>query len=146
MSRFTTAALLMAAFATASIAASAQQATPKFKTTAIERTSVTSGPQMYTTYCAVCHGVNGTGNGPAAQALKTPPANLTALSQKNGGSFPANHVSSVLKFGVENPAHGSAEMPSWRDAMSSLHSSRDNESLLHLRILNLTNYLKQMQK
>jgi mono/diheme cytochrome c family protein len=137
MSKLTIAALLMSAFA---VASSAQQTTPKIKTTMIKPTSPISGPQMYTTYCAVCHGANGIGNGPAAPALKTPPADLTALSRKNGGTFPSMHVAYVLKAGVENPAHGSVTMPIWGDAF------RADDALLRMRILNLTNYLKQMQK
>jgi mono/diheme cytochrome c family protein len=146
MSRLTTIALLVGAFTTASIAAGAQQPTPKINSTTIQPTSATSGQQMFTTYCAVCHGASGIGNGPAAAALKVPPANLTLLSQNNGGSFPSNHVTSVLKFGTAIPAHGSAEMPIWGDEMRTLNPTQVDDSLIRLRILNLTNYLKQMQK
>ena len=59
-------------------------------------TSPVSGKEMYTNYCAVCHGTEGKGNGPAAEALKTPPSDLTVLSKKNGGKYPA------LKVGVRH--------------------------------------------
>ena len=36
----------------------------------INRTSPTSGKAMYVEYCAVCHGTDGKGGGPAANALK----------------------------------------------------------------------------
>lgn len=36
----------------------------------VKATSPASGPEMYTAYCAVCHGIDGTGKGPAAEALK----------------------------------------------------------------------------
>lgn len=147
MSRLTTIALLLGAFATASIAANAQQATPKINSTNIQPTSVTSGQQMYTTYCAVCHGTTGIGDGPAAKALKTPPTDLTTLSQKNGRSFPVLHVNSVLEFGTANPAaHGTAQMPIWGDLMGTLHTGGDGDALVRLRLVNLTNYLKQIQK
>jgi mono/diheme cytochrome c family protein len=99
---------------------------------------------MFSTYCASCHGATGTGNGPAATALKIPPADLTTLSQKNHGVFPAQHVQAVLQFGVQNPAHGSAVMPVWGDLMLTLHESSDDAT--KLRIFNLTEYLKQIQK
>lgn len=121
----------------------AQQPKPKINNVPIQQTSPASGHQMYTTYCAVCHGADGTGNGPAASALKVPPVDLTTLSQKNGGTFPANHVSAVLQFGIENPAHGTPDMPIWGDLMQSLHGG---PTQVHLRVVNLTNYLKQMQK
>src|ERR1019366_10393602 len=92
----------------------------------IQQTSAASGQQMYVTYCAVCHGADGRGNGPAARALKAPPADLTTLSQRNGGVFPENHVNSVLQFGSENPAHGSADMPIWGDLMLTLHAGSSN--------------------
>jgi cytochrome c553 len=33
--------------------------------------------QMFTTLCATCHGVDGTGNGPAAESLSVKPRNYT---------------------------------------------------------------------
>ena len=124
----------------------AQQPVPKIKNVPIQRTSPTSGEQMYTTYCAVCHGSSGVGNGPAAPALKVPATDLTTLTQKHGGAFPADRIQSVLKFGTETPAHGSSEMPIWGNLMSTLHGGPDNATVVHLRIVNLTNYLKQIQK
>ncbi|HEX9200659.1 MAG TPA: c-type cytochrome [Acidobacteriaceae bacterium] len=121
----------------------AQKPTPKLNSVPIQQTPATSGAKMYATYCAVCHGTTGTGNGPAAPAMKTVPIDLTLLSQKNGGLFPANHIGTVLKFGVENPAHGTSQMPIWGDLMMTLHN---NPTEVNLRIVNLTDYLKQMQK
>ena len=42
----------------------------------------TSGKQMFGDYCAPCHGLSGKGDGPAASALKIPPADLTQLAQE----------------------------------------------------------------
>jgi len=125
----------------------AQQPAPKINKVPIQQTAITSGTQMYTTYCAACHGSKGVGDGPAAAALKIPPTDLTTLSKKNNGAFPANHVSTVLRFGVENAAHGSSEMPVWGDLLTSLHAgSQDSSSQVRLRISNLTDYLKEIQK
>jgi len=124
----------------------AQQAVPKVKAAPIQQTSAASGQQMFATYCAACHGASGTGNGPAAAAMKVPPVDLTMLSQKNGGKFPTNHVSSVLQFGAANPAHGSADMPVWGDLMLSLTTSANPDVQVHQRISNLTEYLKTLQK
>jgi mono/diheme cytochrome c family protein len=35
-----------------------------------------SGQQLFQDHCATCHGTDGTGNGPMAQVLKIPPADL----------------------------------------------------------------------
>ena len=63
----------------------------------IEITYSLSGPEMYRTFCASCHGTEGKGNGPAAAALKKTPADLTLLSQKNGGHFPAERVRNYIE-------------------------------------------------
>src|SRR5271167_303021 len=75
----------------------------------IQSTSPASGKQMYTTYCAVCHGTDGKGGGPAASALKTPPSDLTLLSKNNGGKYPALKVTSSIHGESDLPAHGSKE-------------------------------------
>jgi len=125
----------------------AQQPTPKVNPIPIQQTPIDSGEKMYSTYCAVCHGASGTGNGPAASSLKVPPVDLTTLSQKNKGVFPTQHVQSVLQFGIENPAHGTPEMPIWGNLMLTLHpSSQDAAALVNQRIFNLTEYLKKIQK
>ena len=135
--------LVAVLFIAVSMASSnAQQPSTKIESVPIKRTSVTSGKQMYQSYCAVCHGVSGVGNGSAAPALKMPPANLTLLSSKNNGVFPGDHVAAVLRFGSANPAHGSAEMPIWSDLFSTI-GSHDQASL---RVANITDYLKTLQK
>jgi mono/diheme cytochrome c family protein len=136
----------LAVLASATLFVMAQQ-TPKVTAVSIKPTSAASGQQMYTTYCAACHGANATGNGPAAKALKIPPTDLTMLSQKSGGVFPSNHVSSVLQFGLENPAHGSPDMPVWGDLMRTLDTGSSNpDVLVRQRITNLTGYLRTVQK
>jgi mono/diheme cytochrome c family protein len=139
--------VLVAGLASIALSGPAQQPAPKVNNIPIQQTPIDSGEKMYSSYCAVCHGTSATGNGPAAQALKIPPADLTTLSQRNKGEFPARHVASVLQFGVQNPAHGTAVMPIWGDLMLTLHPARqDAAALVNQRIFNLTDYLKKIQK
>jgi mono/diheme cytochrome c family protein len=146
MPRLVTLAII-AGLASAAISGTAQNTTPKIHAVPIQRTSSTSGLEMYSSYCAACHGATATGNGPAAQALKVPPTDLTALSKNNHGVFPADHVRAVLQFGATTPAHGSAGMPVWGSVLRTLHTTESNpNTLVNLRIMNLTNYLKQLQK
>jgi mono/diheme cytochrome c family protein len=121
--------------------------TNQIKEVPIKPTSAASGKQMYSTYCAVCHGTDGRGNGPAASAMKTPPTDLTTLANENGGRFPDTHIATVLQFGVENTAHGSQDMPVWGTAFRSLASgSVAVGAQEHQRIANLTDYLKSLQQ
>src|SRR6266568_4359596 len=69
---------------------------PTVKHVTITHTASNSGKEMFNSYCAVCHGKDGKGNGPAASAMKTPPTDLTLLAQKDGGKYPASHVAAVI--------------------------------------------------
>lgn len=115
--------------------------------TPIKQTSSASGEEMYLSYCAACHGDHGKGDGPAAAAMKQPPADLTVLAKNNSGNFPASHVVQVLNYGVAAPAHGSKDMPIWRDLLKSLHGSdiRMKDAMVQTRIANLTDYIKSLQ-
>lgn len=111
----------------------------------VQHTSAASGKEMYDSYCAACHGKDGRGDGPAAAALKVPPADLSQLAKNNGGKFPAEHVASVLRFGVEAPAHGSKDMPTWGTLFSSVDNVSISDALIQLRIHNLTKYIESFQ-
>src|SRR3974377_2575154 len=58
----------------------------------VRQTGAVSGKELYLDHCAVCHGVDGKGNGPAAPALKTAPPDLTLLAKNNGGKFPSTDI------------------------------------------------------
>ena len=123
----------------------------QIKKTQVKPTSPVSGAQMFKEYCAVCHGPGGKGDGPVANALKVPPPDLTTLAQRHDGKFPDDYVSNVLKNGVKNPAHGSGEMPVWGPIFDTMNRWKTlcpgmDETPVTLRIANLTNYLKSIQK
>jgi mono/diheme cytochrome c family protein len=139
--------LVLAGVLSAALVSAAQQPEPRIQNIPIKQTSAANGRQMFSTYCAVCHGADAKGTGPAAKSMKVAPADLTQLSAKNGGVFPANHVSTVLDFGIENPAHGSAQMPIWGDLFRTLSPvAEDSQPLVHQRISNITDYLKTLQQ
>lgn len=129
------------------VSASAQQPAaapqPTIKKGVIKPTSPSSGSEMYTNYCAVCHGLSGKGDGPAAVALKAPPPDLSGMTRKNGGKFPSERVASALNLGVKLPAHGSPDMPVWGPLLRSLNASNDGE--VKLRVANLVEYVESLQ-
>ena len=104
---------LAASAQTATPISGAQAAKPEIKHVPASYTSPSSGKEMYDSYCASCHGVDGKGDGPAAPALKAVPANLTTLAVKNGGAFTSAHVATEIQGAAMIPAHGSNEMPVW---------------------------------
>jgi len=109
----------------------------------VNRTSPTNGKQMYTNYCAACHGVDGKGNGPAASSLKARPTDLTELQKDNHGKFPDTHIVAILQFGANVPAHGSATMPIWGPILGTMNQQNAQEK--QLRISNLSRYLESIQ-
>ncbi len=109
----------------------------------IGMTSAASGSEMFHSYCAPCHGKEGKGDGPAATALKNPPANLSLLAKKNNGKFPADHIANILRSGVAG-AHGSTDMPVWGPLFSQV--SGRNDAVVQMRIANLVHYLETMQE
>jgi mono/diheme cytochrome c family protein len=121
----------------------ANQTTPKV-TIPITKTMPTSGKQMYTSYCTPCHGQDGKGQGPVANALKSRPIDLTTLTRNNNGKFPAAHVTAVLQSGVNIPTHGSAAMPVWGPILGRMNFTNPQDK--NLRIANLSNYLRTMQE
>ncbi len=116
---------------------------PVVKRVPVSRTSPASGKDMFVSYCAACHGRDGKGDGPAAAALKVPPANLTALSAKAGGKFPELRVYSTIHGDVEMPAHGAKDMPVWGSIFQAM--SKDNGAGAQMRVANLTAYIKSIQ-
>lgn len=119
------------------------QSKTEIKHVPVRQTSAASGPEMYKTYCAVCHGVDGKGNGPAAAALKVAASDLTTLAAKNGGKYPALRVAAILRGENALAAHGSKEMPIWGDVFRSMSSGSESE--MQQRIANLSKYVESLQ-
>ncbi len=135
--------LTVAILVTSAVLAMAQGQTPVVKHVPIKPVNAASGQEMFKGYCAVCHGEDAKGNGPAASAMKVPPTDLTTLAQKNGGKYPAMHVSSVVRGEADLPAHGSKDMPVWGPLFFRL--SHGHEAEVQQRISNLNQYIESIQ-
>lgn len=103
------------------------------------------GANIYQDYCASCHGPDGRGNGPVSQSLRQAVPDLTRLSSRNGGKFPANHVRSKLMFGGDQPlpARGSKAMPIWGPIF---HQIEFDQDLGNVRLENVTRYVESIQR
>ena len=102
-------------------------------------TSASDGPQMFTTYCAPCHGKTGKGDGPAAAALTPRPADLTQFAKKHGeADFPIAEFNAKVVGASMSPAHGNTEMPVWGPVLRSLGNDE-------LRLYNLRTYVTALQ-
>jgi mono/diheme cytochrome c family protein len=139
--RLVSAAATIAVLGSVAAAAAGQQ-TPAAPPSSLLTPSL-SGIDNYVLYCAPCHGRDGKGGGPVAAALKTPPADLTRISIRHRGVFPADRVRRFVTNGADVPAHGSSAMPVWGATFRSLDSS---DTLVEIRIANLVAYLESIQQ
>jgi mono/diheme cytochrome c family protein len=119
------------------------QNAPTVKHVPITNVPANSGKEMFNSYCAVCHGKDAKGSGPAASAMKTTPTDLTALAKNNGGKYPSSHVAAVLRGQAVTPSHGSQDMPVWGPLFSSI--SQGHEGPVQQRITNLVGYIADLQ-
>jgi mono/diheme cytochrome c family protein len=105
-------------------------------------TSPASGAEMFRSYCAACHGQDAKGTGLAASALKKAPPDLTILSRKNNGKFPALVVQQTIRGDTVTAAHGSRDMPVWGDIFGGVSAG---PQIVELRVYNLTSYIDGLQ-
>jgi mono/diheme cytochrome c family protein len=136
--------LLIAAAGTISFGGAAYAQTSEF------------GKNGYVRSCASCHGTTGKGDGPAAKALKVPPADLTRLAKSNKGVFPILRVYHVIDGRIEVLTHGSRDMPVWGEVYkrelvhrvpAELNMPKEmSEAMIHERILALIEYISTLQE
>jgi len=129
--------------ALSTLALSALLAAQTIKKVPVTQTSPVDGKAMYNEYCAVCHGQDGRGNGPAAPAMKKTVTDLTKLAMNNKGNFPDAKVGHAIEGDPLLVSHGSLDMPVWGNLFKSLSGSTD--SIVRMRVVNLTDYIKTLQ-
>ena len=101
-----------------------------------------SGVELYREYCAICHGLNGKGEGPAAVALHSRLPDLTLLALISRGKFSRLDVEmAVTGRGRLIPAHGTEEMPMWGPVFKIVYGDDGAQ----LRLMNLVTYIESLQ-
>jgi mono/diheme cytochrome c family protein len=136
--------LLLCALATC--AASGQTGAQPVPSSGASASSIdpTSGKQLYTAYCALCHGPDGKGGGPFSPQLKVAPPDLTQLLKNNHGLYPEMRVTASIDGEFGKPSHGSQEMPIWGPVFRSMAHGRKDSA--QVRINNLVRYLETIQE
>jgi mono/diheme cytochrome c family protein len=106
------------------------------------RVQSVEGVDSFKAYCAVCHGQDAKGNGPAATALKKAPADLTTIARRHGGKFSAPDVEAVILGTEVMAAHGSRDMPIWGPVFQAVST---DAGFMKLRVSNLIDYIRSIQ-
>lgn len=106
-----------------------------FPISPLPMTSASSGEEMYSVYCASCHGRDARGGSAP---------NLTTLTKRNNGKFPTLPVKETIRGEARADAHGPKDMPAWGVAFRYVGSGSRLE--IDVRINNLTEYVKSLQE
>jgi hypothetical protein len=110
---------------------------------------VSTGAEDFATYCAVCHGDGGKGDGALASTLDRRPADLTRLAARNGGVFPATRAMSKI-WGYADGRDGGRVMPSFGPLLEGgLMPYDGGDGILTptpIRLVQLTEYVKSIQE
>jgi mono/diheme cytochrome c family protein len=77
------------------------------------------GRVTFRTYCASCHGKDGTGTGNLAEYLTVKPTDLTHITERSDGEFPVDRIHAIVDGRKPVRGHGGAEMPVWGDVFQS---------------------------
>ena len=105
------------------------------------------GAPLFQRHCASCHGNSARGNGPAAEILRTRPADLTKIAARRGGKFPTGEIARHIDGRFEVPAHGSREMPVWGYRFGAdVPESELGEAIARGKIAALIEYLMTIQE
>lgn len=111
--------------------------------------ALADGEALYMELCAVCHGADGTGGGPAAKALTKAVPDLTLIRLHGDGIFPRAAVERTIRGEGDIPAHGTLDMPIWGRAFTDArpdHKPGRRWAQAEQRIQNLTAYLETIQQ
>lgn len=106
---------------------------------------VEAGKRLFGIYCENCHGAGAHGDGPTAAILTVHPADLTGLTERNGGTFPAEQVRRAIDGRDTIQGHGAREMPIWGLAFQELDSDANQERQVRTKIDRLVAYLSTIQ-
>jgi hypothetical protein len=104
---------------------------------------ITKGRISYQLYCRSCHGNQAKGDGSAADILTVPPPDLTTISARNGGEFPAEEVHRTIDGRKAVKGHG-RDMPFWGDAFKLTEETEDEEAI-KAKIHALVEFLRSLQ-
>ncbi|MBV1867912.1 MAG: c-type cytochrome [Marinosulfonomonas sp.] len=108
-----------------------------------------AGSELFAKYCATCHGLDATGNGPMSPNLILQPTDLTGLAAANDGAFPTLRV--VKRIDGREPlvSHGSP-MPVFGDFFegrgAALKTASGQPIMTSQPIVELVTWLESLQK
>lgn len=108
------------------------------------QSSTYGGANDFNAYCSSCHGPSAKGDGPIANSFRKRPADLTKLSARNNGVYPAEMVFKTIDGRTPVAGHGGPDMPTWGDVFVKSSESATADAV-RVRIDSLVKYLETLQ-
>lgn len=106
-----------------------------------------SGRELYTRFCASCHGDAGFGDGPVAPSLKVLVPDLTRMYRRSGGRFPEERVRRIIDGRQTYPVHGTRLMPVWgQELWIEEGATAEAEAETRRLVDRLVEYLRSIQQ
>lgn len=106
-----------------------------------------SGEQLYSRFCASCHGATGRGDGPVASSFKVEVPDLTLIARRASGVYPRDRIEKIIDGRYVIAAHGSRTMPVWGEDFSRLElGNPDAERGTRVILQRLADYVWLLQK
>lgn len=106
------------------------------------------GREVYLQYCASCHGTAAKGDGVVGEAFRNRVPDLTRISARRNGRFPAEEVHEIIDGRRRVVPHGSSDMPVWGERLAQEipdETSRAQDAFVQGRISLLVAYLRSIQ-
>lgn len=106
-----------------------------------------SGQELYSRFCASCHGTAGQGDGPVSRSLRIEVPDLTLIARRAGGKYPRQRILQTIDGRHIIGAHGTRTMPVWGEDLSRLEiGNPDAERASRAVIEKLADYVGLLQK
>ena len=106
-----------------------------------------SGQELYSRFCASCHGTVGRGDGPVSKSIRVEVPDLTLIAARAGGKYPRERIVQVIDGRHITGAHGSRTMPVWGEDLSRIEiGNPDAERASRIVIERLADYVWLLQK
>lgn len=106
-----------------------------------------SGAELFATYCAICHGDQGRGDGSISAFLKVPAPDLTLMAARRHGPFPQAEAFRTIDGQVDAEFRRQRHMPIWGyeffDSEQEDHAAHDAAVD---RVMRLVAYLETLQR
>jgi mono/diheme cytochrome c family protein len=103
------------------------------------------GKVLFRVYCANCHGATAHGDGELAKLLTLPPADLTRITRRYEGEFPADWIRKKIDGRERVRGHGMQEMPVWGLSFRNPADPGDQEPQVGAKLDQLVDYLRSIQ-